>query len=67
MHRIGLAWPVRACHRCLLSHISDDKFALVSRVEALRMLNELLDGWVTASVADTGRISLWDQARMPAS
>jgi replicative superfamily II helicase len=51
----------RACHRCLLGHINDDKFALVSRVEALRMLDELLDDWVTASVPDTGHISLWDQ------
>ena len=25
----------RACHRCLLGHISDDKFDLVSRAEAL--------------------------------
>jgi replicative superfamily II helicase len=51
----------RACHRCLLGHISDDKFALVSRAEALRMLDELLDNWATASVPDTGHISLWDQ------
>ena len=51
----------RACHRCLLGHISDDKFALVSRAEALRMLDELLGDWATASVPDTGHISLWDQ------
>jgi replicative superfamily II helicase len=51
----------RACHRCLLGYISDDKFALVSRAEALRMLDELLGDWATASVPDTGHISLWDQ------
>jgi replicative superfamily II helicase len=56
----------KACHRCLLGHISDDKFELVSRAEALRMLDELLgdehlNGWATESVAATDRISLWDQ------
>ena len=51
----------RACHRCLLGYISDDKFVLVSRAEALRMLDELLGDWVTATVPDTGHISLWDQ------
>jgi replicative superfamily II helicase len=56
----------KACHRCLLGHISDDKFDLVSRAEALRMLNDLLgdenlNGWVTESVAATDRISLWHQ------
>ena len=53
--------PKSACHRCLLGYISDDKFALVSRAEAFRMLDELLGDWVTASVPDTGHISLWDQ------
>jgi hypothetical protein len=51
----------RACHRCLLGHISDAKFALVSRAEALAMLDELLGDWATASVPATDRISLWDQ------
>jgi replicative superfamily II helicase len=51
----------KACHRCLLGHISDDKFDLVSRAEALSMLNDLLDDWVTDSVPDTRHISLWDQ------
>ena len=51
----------RACHRCLLGHISDDKFDLVSRAEALAMLDELLGDWATASVRATDHISLWDQ------
>ena len=56
----------KACHRCLLGHISDAKFDLVSRAEALRMLDELLgdeqlDAWDTTSVAATDRISLWHQ------
>jgi len=51
----------KACHRCLLRHISDDKFDLVSRTEALSMLDDLLGGWATDSVPDTGHISLWDQ------
>jgi replicative superfamily II helicase len=51
----------RACHRCLLGHISDDKFDLVSRAEALSMLDELLGDWATASVPATDHISLWDQ------
>ena len=51
----------KACHRCLLGHISDDKFDLVSRAEALGMLDDLLDDWATDGVPDTGHISLWDQ------
>ncbi|MGH3279154.1 MAG: helicase-related protein, partial [Trebonia sp.] len=51
----------RACHRCLLSHISDAKFDLVSRLEALEMLDDLLEEWDTADVPATDRISLWDQ------
>ncbi|MGH3170863.1 MAG: DUF1998 domain-containing protein, partial [Trebonia sp.] len=51
----------RACHRCLLSHISDDVYELVSRADALEMLNDLLEGWETGSVADTREISLWEQ------
>ena len=51
----------RACHRCLLGHISDDKFELVSRAEALSMLDDLLGDWAIASVPTTDRISLWDQ------
>ena len=48
----------RACHRCLLSHIDDDKWHLVSRAEALSMLDDLLQRWTTASVASTKEISL---------
>ena len=51
----------RACHRCLLSHIDDDKWPLVSRAEALSMLDDLLDDWDTTPVGSTGEISLWDQ------
>jgi hypothetical protein len=51
----------RACHRCLLSHIDDDKWHLVSRAEALRMLDDLLEDWGTTSVANTREISLWAQ------
>jgi hypothetical protein len=51
----------KACHRCLLSYIDDDKFDLVSRAVALDMLKDLLDDWQTAPVASTGIISLRDQ------
>jgi replicative superfamily II helicase len=51
----------RACHRCLLGHINDANFELVSRAEALSMLDDLLDEWETASVPATDHISLWDQ------
>ena len=51
----------RACHRCLLSHIDDDKWHLVSRAEALSMLDDLLQDWTTTSVASTGEISLAGQ------
>jgi hypothetical protein len=51
----------KACHRCLLSHIDDDKWPLVSRTEALSMLDELLGEWDTTPVGSTGDISLWDQ------
>ncbi|WP_021591493.1 DEAD/DEAH box helicase [Actinomadura welshii] len=51
----------RACHRCLLSHVPGTLFDKVSRAEAVDMLEELLDEWRTASVADTSEISLWDQ------
>ena len=51
----------QACHRCLLSHIDDDKWPLVSRAEALSMLDELLGDWDTTPVGSTGDISLWDQ------
>ena len=50
-----------ACHRCLLSHIDDDKWHLVSRAEALSMLDDLLKRWTTTSVASTKEISLAGQ------
>ena len=51
----------RACHRCLLGHISDDKFDLVSRAEALACwMSCSATGPPTASPA-TDHISLWDQ------
>ena len=48
-----------ACHRCLLSHIDDDKWHLVSRAEALFMLDDLLQRWKTTSVASFRRRSRW--------
>lgn len=51
----------RACHRCLLGHVSGDKFDLVSRAEALSMLTDLLKGWQPQPVPNTVHISLWDQ------
>ena len=51
----------RACHRCLLGHVRDAEFDLVSRAEALEMLNDLLDDWDTEGVTATDDISLWDQ------
>ena len=51
----------RACHRCLLSHIDDDKWHLVSRAEALSMLDDLLQDWTTTSVGSTREISLAGQ------
>jgi ATP-dependent helicase YprA (DUF1998 family) len=50
-----------ACHRCLLSHIDDDKWHLVSRAEALSMLDDLLQGWTVTPVISTGEISLAGQ------
>ena len=51
----------RACHRCLLGHVRDAEFDLVSRAEALEMLNDLLEDWETDDVPATDHISLWDQ------
>ncbi|MFE0153215.1 DEAD/DEAH box helicase [Nonomuraea sp. NPDC059007] len=50
-----------ACHRCLLSHVAEGKYAKVSRAEALSMLSDLLADWRTTSVATTDAISLWEQ------
>lgn len=47
-----------ACHRCLLRHVADSEYELVSREHALDMLGELLgragDGW-HITPADTTR------------
>jgi ATP-dependent helicase YprA (DUF1998 family) len=51
----------KACHRCLLSYINDDKWPLVSRAIALSMLDDLLAGWATTPVVSTGQISLAGQ------
>src|SRR5208283_1958180 len=46
-----------ACHRCLLSHIDDDKWHLVSRAEALSMLDDLLQRWKTTSLAPAATVN----------
>lgn len=51
----------RACHRCLLSHVHESKYDMVSRADALEMLDALLEEWEVAAVTTTGDISLWDQ------
>ncbi|GAB0102556.1 DEAD/DEAH box helicase [Nocardia sp. JMUB6875] len=56
--------PKAACHRCLLSHIPNDKpdwYGMVSRLDALEMLDELLEDWSVTEVTGTDQISLWDQ------
>lgn len=54
-----------ACHRCLLRHVSDSEYELVSREHALDMLGELLgrtgDAWHIEEAATTGDISLVQQ------
>ncbi|HEX3964819.1 MAG TPA: DEAD/DEAH box helicase [Trebonia sp.] len=51
----------RACHRCLLSHVRDELWELVSRTTALEMLEDLLEDWDTSDIPSTRDISLWDQ------
>ncbi|WP_024802604.1 DEAD/DEAH box helicase [Nocardia sp. BMG51109] len=56
--------PKAACHHCLLAHIPIDKadwYGKVSRLDAVEMLDELLDSWEVAEVTATDQISLWDQ------
>ncbi|QVI24286.1 DUF1998 domain-containing protein [Nocardia tengchongensis] len=56
--------PRAACHRCLLSHIPNDKsewYDKVSRLDALEMLNELLEDWAVGEVSDTTRSHCGDQ------
>ncbi|MFV2106088.1 DEAD/DEAH box helicase [Micromonospora sp. LOL_015] len=49
------------CHRCLLRYARDDEFPLMSRAEALGMLERLLDGWQIREGTRTDEISLIDQ------
>src|SRR5262249_50102061 len=52
----------RGCHRCLLRYASDPEFALMNRIEALSMLDDLLDSWSLAeSDQRMDEISLVDQ------
>lgn len=54
-----------ACHRCLLRHVGNSEYELVSREHALDMLGELLgragDGWQVEEAANTRDISLVQQ------
>jgi very-short-patch-repair endonuclease len=54
-----------ACHRCLLRHVTDGEYELVSREHALDMLVELFgrtaEGWSVAPVATTRDITLVHQ------
>ncbi|MEX2970928.1 DEAD/DEAH box helicase [Streptomyces sp. C184] len=54
-----------ACHRCLLRHVGDSEYELVSREHALDMLGELLgrtgDAWSIEEAGTTGDISLVQQ------
>lgn len=54
-----------ACHRCLLRHVTDGEYELVSREHALDMLGELFsrtaDGWSVEPVATTRQITLVHQ------
>ena len=51
-----------ACHRCLLRHVEDGEYELVSREHALDMLGELLGrpggAWAVEEAGTTGGISL---------
>ncbi|WLS44506.1 DEAD/DEAH box helicase [Micromonospora profundi] len=49
------------CHRCLLRHARNEHFALMSRDEALGMLDKLLDTWDVQEGTRTDEISLIHQ------
>ncbi|WP_329101712.1 DEAD/DEAH box helicase [Micromonospora sp. NBC_01699] len=49
------------CHRCLLRYARNEEFALMSRDEALSMLDRLLDGWEVQQGPRTDEISLIHQ------
>ncbi len=51
----------RGCHRCLLRYARDAEFPLMSRHEALGMLDGLLDDWRWRPTDGTDEISLVDQ------
>ncbi len=50
-----------ACHRCLLRYARNDEFPLMSRLEALGVLERLLDGWKVREGTPTNEISLVNQ------
>ncbi|MFF6786164.1 DEAD/DEAH box helicase [Streptomyces sp. NPDC012510] len=54
-----------ACHRCLLRHVADSEYELVSREHALDMLGELFgaegESWGAKPVTTTGDINLAPQ------
>ncbi|KXK60574.1 RNA helicase [Micromonospora rosaria] len=49
------------CHRCLLRYARNEEFALMSRDEAIGMLDRLLDTWDVEQGTPTDEISLIDQ------
>ncbi|MET8354538.1 DEAD/DEAH box helicase [Micromonospora sp. NPDC005206] len=49
------------CHRCLLRYARNEHFALMSRDEALGMLDKLLDSWDVQEGTRTDEISLIHQ------
>ncbi|MGV9370032.1 DEAD/DEAH box helicase [Micromonospora tulbaghiae] len=49
------------CHRCLLRYARNEHFALMSRDEALGMLDKLLDNWNVEEGTRTDEISLIHQ------
>ncbi|MEO3777276.1 DEAD/DEAH box helicase [Micromonospora sp. B11E3] len=49
------------CHRCLLRYARNEHFALMSRDEALGMLDKLLDSWAVEKGTRTDEISLIHQ------
>ncbi|GIG60578.1 helicase [Longispora fulva] len=50
-----------ACHRCLLRYARSREYPLMSRAEALSMLDELLDNWEVETGQRTDEISLFQQ------
>ena len=49
------------CHRCLLRYARNEQFALMSRDEAVGMLDKLLDSWDVEAGTRTDEISLIHQ------